>query len=300
MIAFIKLSFHVVKVFVLVSLVIYLIKDVRGDDWVCKSQAAVRKGHDSVLVCGVAVSKNEAEARLTAYSNALKEFKMTCDASSWCKGKGTSLSPERTDCRTQGGLTKCYRAVLVTVTKGHENLDGELEELEQQLSALRQAKEKKELITQKKTELKFEEEHPTYWSIGTGLVLNGVRFAGKDTFAIGSGVNVKRCFKDIFCPQASWTFGKIVNSDKKGIGYYTNLSGGASVYVYKNLYAVGTAGIEPRWGKSGAELDPTVNLGLGIDAIRVHNFSMSFEGGAKGDPRSQIRGTFNLFTNFKF
>lgn len=271
-----------------------------AEDWVCKTQSSVSRGPNSILACGIGESDSEAEARDLAYSNAMTEFRRVCDVSDDCRGQAVTVRPSRTECDATDDGFKCYRAVSISIEERAESLDLEIEKQQRKLAAVQEAKAKEEKLDFANLELKFARPNPTYWSMGIGVFVGSTALAGTNPLMVGYGLNLKRCFKDIFCPHAGLTVGKLVFRDPTVEGNYLNGYAGVSMFLYKRLYIYGNLGLEYQGSAIGSTFGPTTNLGLGVEVVRVQNVSISTELGAKGGPWNQINSAFNLFGNFKF
>ncbi len=291
---------RLLRIILWATLLVHLIDDAKASDWMCRSQSSITRGANSILTCGIGIADSENEARELAYTNALKEFKTTCDVSDDCRHNKVTARPKRTECEKTNTKHKCYRAVLFEITKEAKNLDEELERQERTLAYLRVEKAKRDNIASTELTLKFERPNPSYWNLGLGVVVSGTEFDVANSLQVGYGLNFKRCFKDTFCSTVGITVGKILLDDGEENGNFFNAYSGSSLYLYKQLYAVYTVGIESQWNATGSNVGPTATLGLGVDAIRVQNFSISIEGAAKSESNTPINGTFNVFWNFKF
>lgn len=87
------------------------------DDWLCTQESSQRRG-GLVLACGVARSRDEADARARAFDNAQAEFRRVCDASDDCRGRASTLEPKRTSCsREASGEFACYRLLQVSLDR---------------------------------------------------------------------------------------------------------------------------------------------------------------------------------------
>lgn len=87
-----------------------------GDDWLCTTQASQRRSN-AILACGVAIAKDEPEARAKAFQAAMEEFHRVCDSSVDCVGHEIQIMPQRTECEASGSGEKCYRLLAVYI--GH-------------------------------------------------------------------------------------------------------------------------------------------------------------------------------------
>ena len=85
-----------------------------GADWLCTEESSqVRDG--AILSCGVALGRDENEARAKSFDNAKSEFERVCTASDACRGRLFSLEPKRTSCSPEPGGYKCYRLLTFTI-----------------------------------------------------------------------------------------------------------------------------------------------------------------------------------------
>src|SRR4051812_18747129 len=83
--------------FISITIVFFYPTEVRADEWLCTSAAAIR--NDNIIVtCGVATAPDEGQARLAAFRNAKQEFREFCEDSEDCKRSSHSMSPLRSTC----------------------------------------------------------------------------------------------------------------------------------------------------------------------------------------------------------
>ena len=95
------------------------------DQWFCKEGASRQLG-EVLESCGIAKSKDEAEARKKALDGAFEEFDRICRESANCRDYEKTVEPMRTECiKGKDEQFTCYRALDFTVThqKKEKNFD---------------------------------------------------------------------------------------------------------------------------------------------------------------------------------
>jgi hypothetical protein len=83
--------------------------------WFCED-AASEKNENIILTCGIGEAENEADARKNALKSAFEELDSLCEKSVDCKTMETLIEPQRSDCRKEKKIYKCYRAIQATIT----------------------------------------------------------------------------------------------------------------------------------------------------------------------------------------
>lgn len=269
-----------------------------ADDWICKSQSSVQRG-TTVLACGIGEAETEAEARKSADENAIDQFRRVCDASDTCRNRQVSSNPGRTECEAGKDTVRCYRALTFEIGEKPSDLNLEIEAQKRALAALEEKKSQQDGLDDVAAEIKFSAPDPSYWNLGAGVTVGDTRFKNVPSLQVGFGMNFRRCFSDVFCPGVAGQFGIIKTGDVQ-VANFASASVGGQLYVYRRLYVHGEWGLEGQWGVDSAVVGNVLKGGVGIDAIRVKNVSISIETGVKGGPGSQVNVNSGGFINFKF
>ena len=96
-----------------IFLVMFVSNCAKADEWFCTQEAGKREGN-TIWACGIGESTDEANARRLALKDAHREFDDICQMSDDCRGKESSVDPQRTSCEAFRGHFKCHRMIMVS------------------------------------------------------------------------------------------------------------------------------------------------------------------------------------------
>lgn len=133
--------------------------NVHADEWLCRSQSAVKQGSSTITTCGIGDATDERTSRDLARENAITEFRKLCSVSADCREFDYNVEPKRLECEQHDDGTVCYQAIQFEIlnTKRKE-IYLDMDDIEKQLATKRREVDLQERKINRLRELKAQSE----------------------------------------------------------------------------------------------------------------------------------------------